>query len=97
MFVTWALFIPVIRAPARSFRSQPVAGPRLGKDERSAAFSLELSPQPPHVDAQVLGLGLIAVAPYPAEQVGVGQQLAPVDRELAEQGELCGGQVHWLP
>ncbi len=38
-----------------------------------AVISLQLGPQPPDVDPDVLGLRLIAVAPYPPQQVSVGQ------------------------
>ena len=61
-----------------SFAGDPVAGARLGEDQRRAARRLELGPQPPDVHPDVLGLRLVPAAPDPAQQVGAGQQLAPV-------------------
>src|SRR5580700_9380987 len=42
-----------------SLGSEAIAGPGLGQDERGAVLRLELGPQPPHVNPQVLGLGLV--------------------------------------
>src|SRR5581483_10868802 len=74
-----------------TIRGQAVAGPRLG-----AAVLFELGAEPAHVDAQVFGLGLVAVPPDPAQQVRVGEELAPVDGQLAQQRELGRGQVDRL-
>src|SRR5581483_6167378 len=79
-----------------TIRGQAVAGPRLGDDERGAAVLFELGAEPAHVDAQVFGLGLVAVPPDPAQQVRVGEELAPVDGQLAQQRELGRGQVDRL-
>src|SRR5690348_8634181 len=90
-----ALAVDIFRLGAgrRLLGCEAVAGPGLGEDERRAPLRLELGSQAAHVDPEVLGLGLVAVPPDPSEQVGVGEQLAPVDRELAQQGELGRGQV----
>src|SRR5579875_2788620 len=64
-------------------RCEPVPGPRLGQDQRHTALVLQLRAEPAHVDPHVLGLGLVAVPPDPAQQVRVGEQLAPVGDELA--------------
>src|SRR3984957_11823439 len=74
----------------------PVAGPGLGQDQRRAVRPLELGPQPPDVDPDVLGLGLVPPAPDPAQQMGPRQQLAPVQRELPQQRELGRREVHLL-
>src|SRR5450756_134000 len=79
-----------------SVGGEAVASARLGENERGAARSLELGPQPPDVDAHVLGLRLIPPPPYPAQQMGAGQQLAAVQRQLAEQGEFARREVHLL-
>src|ERR1700748_2440520 len=78
------------------FRSESVARPGLRENKRLTAFDFQLGPQPPHVDPDVLGLGLVAQAPHPAQQVGMGQQLAPVGGQLPEQGELGRREVHRL-
>src|ERR1700733_14897568 len=72
----------------------PVTGPGLGDDQRCGPRRLQLGAQPPYVDAQVLGFRLVAAAPDPAQQVRAGQQLAPVQRQFAQQRELRGREVH---
>src|SRR5437764_1043987 len=53
----------------------------------------ELLPQPSYVDADVLGLGLVAGTPDATQQVGVAQQLASIDGQLAKQRELGRRQM----
>src|SRR3984957_7529126 len=80
-------------------RRPPRGGPAIaralpGNDQRPAAGRLELGAQPADVHADVLGLGLVPVTPHTSQQMSTGQQLAPVDRQLAQQRELRRRQVH---
>ena len=72
----------------------PVAGPGLGNDEWCGPRRLQLGAQPPYVNAHVLGFRLVAAAPDSAQQVRAGQQLAPVQRQFAQQREFRGREVH---
>lgn len=91
----------VIRRAASSPRQlrralrQPVADTRLGDDQRRPV-ALQFGPEPLDVDPNVLRLRLVAGAPDPPEEMGVGEQRSGLAGQLGQQRELRRGEVHKL-
>src|SRR5579862_4353040 len=78
------------------FWGEAISDPRLRQDQRWAPIRLELRAEAPHIDPDVLGLGLVARSPDAPQELSVRQQLAAVGDEFAQQRELRRGQVQPL-
>ena len=75
--------------------AQAIADPGLGQNVvRPLGIGLDLVPQLPHVDPQILRIG--QVVPQFAEQELVGQHLAGMLHEHTQQLVLLGRQLHLL-
>src|SRR6266566_9055727 len=82
-------------APVRA--DPPVPDTRFGEDQRGCPGNLlQLLAEVRHVDAQVVALVRVALAPHLLQQPALGEQLAGVADEQVEQGELGGREVDRL-
>src|SRR5262249_17274895 len=74
-------------------RAQPIADSGLGEDVvRPLGIGLDLLPQLPHVDPQILRVG--EIVPQRAEQEPVGEHLAGVLHQHAQEIVLLGRELH---
>ena len=68
-----------------------IADPELGQDMgRTGRIGFELLPKAPDEHAQVLHVIAVRGSPYLAEKVPVGQHLAGMGHEMAQQLEFLG-------